>query len=90
LEECPAASRETHRPSGEEDAVEAHVGDRIVIKSHHLGQPDRDCEVVEVRGQEGGPPYLVRWGDSGHETLFFPGPDAVVHHSEHAESHAKS
>jgi hypothetical protein len=25
----------------------------------------------------------VRWGDSGHETLFFPGPDASVEHFEH-------
>ena len=27
---------------------------------------------------DGQPPYLVRWEDSGHETLCFPGPDAHV------------
>jgi hypothetical protein len=58
--------------------MEAKVGDRIVIKGHHIGEPDRDCEVLEVHGESGGPPYLVRWGDSGHESLFFPGPDAAV------------
>lgn len=58
--------------------MQATVGDRIVIKGHHLGEHDRDCEVVEVRGTDGGPPYLVRWADSDHQTLFFPGPDARV------------
>lgn len=60
--------------------MNASVGDRIVIKGHHIGEPDRDCEVLEVRGKEGGPPYVVRWEESGHEALFFPGPDAVVQH----------
>jgi hypothetical protein len=58
--------------------MHAKVGDRIIIKGHHQGEPDRDGEVLEVRGLDGGPPYLVRWGDSGHSALFFPGSDAVV------------
>jgi hypothetical protein len=48
------------------------------------GEPNRDCEVQEVRGPDGGPPYVVHWGDRGHETLFFPGPDASVQHFDHA------
>ena len=64
----------------------ATAGDKIVIKGHHLGEPDRDCVVLEVRGQDGGPPYRVRWGDTGHESLFFPGSDASVHHYEHADA----
>lgn len=60
----------------------AAVGDRIIIKGHHVGEPDRDCEVLEVRGADGGPPYVVRWEDSGHEALFFPGADASVQHFE--------
>jgi hypothetical protein len=63
--------------------MRASVGDRIVIKGHHVGEPDRDCEVIEVRGPDGGAPYLVRWGDSGHESLFFPGSDASVTNYEH-------
>jgi hypothetical protein len=66
--------------------MQASVGNRIVIKGHRVGEPDRDCEVLEVRGEDGGPPYLVRWGESGHETLFFPGPDATVTHYEHASA----
>jgi len=63
---------------GRENGMHAKVGDRIVIKGHRVGEPDRDCEVIEVHGLDGEPPYLVRWGDSGHESLFFPGSDASV------------
>ena len=63
--------------------MRASTGDRIVIKGHRVGEHDRDCEVLEVRGADGEPPYLVRWDDSGHECLFFPGPDAHVQHFAH-------
>ena len=56
----------------------------MIIKGHRVGEHDRDGEILEVRGPDGGPPYIVRWGDTGHETLFFPGSDAVVQHFEHA------
>ena len=60
----------------------AAVGDRLIVRSVHVGEPDRDGEVLEVRGHDGAPPYLVRWSDTGHEGLFYPGPDTVVHHHE--------
>jgi len=58
--------------------MQAKPGDRIVIKGHRVGDPTRDCKVIEAHGADGGPPYLVRWGDSEHDTLFFPGSDASV------------
>ena len=64
--------------------MKATVGDRIIIKGHHLGEPERDCVVLEVRGPDGGAPYRVRWDEDGHESLFFPGPDADVQHFDHA------
>ena len=65
--------------------MKAQTGDRIVIRGHHIGEPERDCEVLEVHGKDGAPPYLVRWDDSGHESLFFPGPDAIVEHFQAAK-----
>ena len=59
--------------------MRAQVGDKIVIRSAHVDEPVRDGEVLEVRGADGAPPYRVRWSDTGHEALFFPGPDATVH-----------
>ena len=63
--------------------MHARVGDKMLIKGHRVGEPDRDGEIIEVRGADGGPPYIVRWGDTGHETFFYPGSDAVVVHYEH-------
>ncbi|HKY16507.1 MAG TPA: DUF1918 domain-containing protein [Microthrixaceae bacterium] len=58
--------------------MHANVGDRIVIRGHRIRERVRVCEVLEVRGPDGGSPYVVRWSDDGHEGLFFPGPDADV------------
>lgn len=62
--------------------MRADVGDRLVVKGHHLGEPDRDGEIVEVHGAAGGPPYLVRWSDDGHTSLFFPSADTSVEKAE--------
>jgi len=57
--------------------MRASVGDRLHIHGAVVGRADRLGEIVEVRGTDGAPPYLVRFGD-GHEGLVFPGPDCVV------------
>ena len=60
--------------------MKAEVGDKLIIKGHHVGDPDRDALILEIHGEEGAPPFLVRWSSDGHEGLFFPGTDAVVEH----------
>lgn len=57
--------------------MRARPGDRIVLAGEQVGHPVRDGEIIEVRGADGAPPYVVRWSD-GHEAMFFPGPGAVV------------
>lgn len=64
--------------------MQASAGDRIIIRGHRIGEHDRDCLVLEVRGADGGAPYVVRWSDNGHETIFYPGSDAVVQHFAHS------
>lgn len=63
--------------------LRAERGDRIAVRGHRVGEPMRDAEVLEARGPGGTAPFLVRWGDDGHEALFFPGVDAFVEHAEH-------
>lgn len=63
--------------------MKAAVGDKIVVKGHHVGEADRDALVLEVHGGDGEPPYLVRWSDDGHEGLYFPGSDATTVRYEH-------
>ncbi|HLH58093.1 MAG TPA: DUF1918 domain-containing protein [Streptosporangiaceae bacterium] len=57
--------------------MHADIGDRLHVHANCVGQPDKTGEIVEVHGDSGTPPYLVRFGD-GHTRLVFPGPDAVV------------
>jgi hypothetical protein len=56
----------------------AKVGDRIMVRGHRTGQPDRQCTILEVRHEQGQPPYVVRWDDSDLQDLYFPGVDASV------------
>jgi hypothetical protein len=59
------------------DLMMANVGDRLHVHGHTVGQSDQEGEIVEVRGPDGTPPFMVRFAD-GQETLVFPGPDATV------------
>ena len=59
--------------------MQAKVGDGLTVKGRHQGDGDRRGEIIEIHGQDGAPPYLVRWRDD-HESLFFPSSDAVVEH----------
>jgi hypothetical protein len=61
--------------------MRAQVGDQLVIEGRTTEIPRQVAEVIEVRGDNGSPPYLVRYPD-GHEGLMFPGPDAHVVHGE--------
>ena len=63
--------------------MQARVGDRIVIRGHYAEAPERACEVLEIRGLDGAPPYLVRWEDDGLEMILYPGSDAVLQNYEH-------
>ncbi|WP_153348750.1 DUF1918 domain-containing protein [Nocardia aurantia] len=60
--------------------MQARVGDRLLVHGRAVGMPDHAGRIVEVRGTDGAPPYIVRF-DDGHESLVFPGPDSVVRHS---------
>lgn len=64
--------------------MQVAVGDVLVIRGHKIGAPERRATVLEVRGDDGGPPYVVRWhddpSDQPHEHLFFPSSDADVEH----------
>lgn len=57
--------------------MRAQIGDRLHVHGPTVGQPDRCGTIVDIRGTDGDPPYVVRF-DDGHENLVFPGPDAVV------------
>jgi hypothetical protein len=51
------------------------------IHGRNVGSGDDLAEILEVRGEGGQPPYLVRYPD-GHESVIFPGPDCEVEDQE--------
>jgi len=60
--------------------MRAVVGDRLHVHGKTVGRADKTGKIIDVRGADGAPPYLVQF-DDGHEALVFPGPDAQVEHA---------
>jgi hypothetical protein len=58
--------------------MKASVGDRLVVRGHSVGAHVHDGEILEVVGDDGEPPYVVRWSDDGRVSRIFPGSDAYV------------
>jgi len=61
--------------------MRAVVGDRLHVHGRVVGSSDQTSEIIEIRGVDGAPPYVVRH-DDGHEALVFPGTDASVEHPQ--------
>lgn len=57
------------------------AGDLIEITGHSVGDAPRRAEILEVIGDPGHEHFRVRWED-GHESIFFPGEDAVIRRPE--------
>ena len=68
---------------GRRRALRASVGDHLILQGLGIGERDRRGEIVEVLGEAGAWPYLVRWSD-GHESLFVDKTDAFVEHAVHS------
>ena len=68
--------------------MQASVGDHVRVFSHHVGDPEREGEILEVHGSNGEAPYLVRWSD-GHTSTFFPSADSRVEHIAKAARRSK-
>jgi len=57
--------------------MRATVGDRLHVYGRTVGSGERYGEIVEVRGEQGEPPYLVQF-DEGEQRLMFPGSDCEI------------
>jgi hypothetical protein len=57
--------------------MKANVGDHIVLRGHGSEGGDLRGEIIEILGEGGAPPYVVRW-PYGYATLFVASPDAMI------------
>jgi Domain of unknown function (DUF1918) len=67
--------------------MKGNVGDVLVIESRSAEQHRREGKIIEVHGEDGAPPFVVRWPD-GHEGLCFPGPDSHVRPGDESDAGA--
>ncbi|MEV4140932.1 DUF1918 domain-containing protein [Dactylosporangium sp. NPDC049742] len=58
--------------------MQAHIGDRLIEEGTHVGDHRRIGVITALRHDDGTPPYVVRWLDTDHEALVFPGSDAHI------------
>jgi len=56
--------------------MEAKAGDRIVVETEHVGEMEREGEVLEVIEGDPGLRYRVKWQD-GRETVLTPAAGSV-------------
>ena len=59
--------------------MRADVGDELVVRGRHVDDHGRRGVILAIQGENGSPPYLVRWAD-GRESVFFPSADTLVEH----------
>lgn len=67
--------------------MRAVAGDRLHFQSRTVGVAEHTAVILEIRGADGEPPYLVRHAN-GHEAVVFPGVDAWVEHQSGETSNA--
>lgn len=67
------------RPSpGPRPALRAEPGDTLVIEGAGMAGLPRTGIIIAVEGQDGRPPYLVRWTMGDYESRISPGPGARI------------
>src|SRR6185312_10384996 len=74
----PGRRAESEQKCRKESAMNANVGDWLVIKGTTTERSDQRGLITEVRSADGSPPYVVRWLATGHVATVYPGPDALI------------
>lgn len=57
--------------------MKAKIGDWLFVNSRNESTHARRAKILDV-GRDGAPPYTVRWVDTDHDAIVFPGPDAEI------------
>jgi Domain of unknown function (DUF1918) len=67
--------------SSEVVAVRAHVGDQLVVGTDRIGV------VIGVLGEDGSPPYVIKWLNDGHIAMVQPDQYArIIPATQHTNS----
>ena len=69
--------------------MHAEVGDWLIVNSATGSTQARYAAIVGV-SDDGGPPFRVKWVDTGRDSLMFPGPDAEIVTAKQQAEHAQA
>jgi Domain of unknown function (DUF1918) len=50
--------------------MQAQVGDQVTVTGQPPSDEVRHGEIIEIEGENGSPPYLVRWQDGTESVVF--------------------
>jgi hypothetical protein len=56
--------------------MDVKIGDQIAVETEHVGEPERQGEILEVIEGDTAIRYRVKWHD-GHESVFTPAAGVV-------------
>ena len=70
-------------------AKRTQPGDLVIIAGHHVGEPQQIGQILEVLGTNEHQHFRVHW-DDGHDSIFFPGSDAVIRPARRRRSTRKA
>jgi len=56
--------------------MDVKIGDQIAVETEHVGEPERQGEILEVIEGDTAIRYRVKWHD-GHESVFSPAAGVV-------------
>lgn len=70
--------------------MKAKPGDWLIVEVPTVSSRRREGLITEVLGTDGAPPYRVRWLDTDHLALVFPGADARVQTPQQHREHART
>jgi hypothetical protein len=85
MEVLPMATGSHEEDTMETNEFHGRVGDRIIVKAHHLAESPRTGVVLEVMGEPDHVHYRIRWEEDGHESIFTPSNDVTFKHAAHHE-----
>ncbi len=60
------------------------TGDLLLLKDVDTGLTVRGGQVLDTRGDEARPVYVVRWSDTGEVEMYIADETAYIHHVERA------
>lgn len=55
-------------------------GDLLILKDAATGALVRDGQILDVRGDDPTPIYLIQWSDTGNVEMYLADEGAFVHH----------